>query len=413
MCATMCNLFWPDGELRQIIDRRPRNAAEPGPPADAPKKGRPSSFLGLVVPVEGCLRGCMDDLRNFYRDFSVPLERALSMAVGPLWRARDCQGSEALRELQRRRPTIHIHPGMKLRACFAGLSMGDSWAPALAQASHEGVLRAFDALRPDEHLQLGRMLPRAPQGHYSGVCIDDRVGVQIFDHACPAEMPGDATMTEYGGTRGSVLGPVDGSGVSGCPKSVRSFASKVMRSFPSNIQSKRTPTKRPGTDPVDSHMRELPRAPSSVGRDLEASTAADSAYEATGLQIHPKKKVRRASVFKAWGAQCEGDRALYSPLIELGSRLCVCVCVCTAKAAAGKASTERLLQKLLGLWAFAFQFRRPLFSLFEECTMQDILEGLPMSHSACQSPCVVATCCVLGFHGPQSPSAPPRLKEQA
>ncbi|CAE7266388.1 unnamed protein product [Symbiodinium microadriaticum] len=54
----------------EIIDRRPRNAAEPGPPADAPKKGR-----------------CMDDLRNFYRDFSVPLERALSMAVGPLWLA--------------------------------------------------------------------------------------------------------------------------------------------------------------------------------------------------------------------------------------------------------------------------------------------------------------------------------------
>ncbi|CAE7232920.1 unnamed protein product [Symbiodinium sp. CCMP2456] len=127
----VCNLFClqkPDGELRQIIDRRPRNAAERGPPADAPKMGHPSSFLGLVVPVEGCLRGCMDDLRNFYHEFSVPLERALSAAVGPLWRARDFQGSEALRELQRR--SNLVHPALwavisRLQLLLRGLTPGE------------------------------------------------------------------------------------------------------------------------------------------------------------------------------------------------------------------------------------------------------------------------------------------------
>ena len=50
--AHASNLFClqkPDGELRQIIDRRPRNAVERGPPDDAPKMGHVSSLLGIVT----------------------------------------------------------------------------------------------------------------------------------------------------------------------------------------------------------------------------------------------------------------------------------------------------------------------------------------------------------------------------
>ena len=52
------NLFClekPDGELRQTIDRRPRNALEKGPPKEAPKMGHCSVFLGLIIPPNGCL----------------------------------------------------------------------------------------------------------------------------------------------------------------------------------------------------------------------------------------------------------------------------------------------------------------------------------------------------------------------
>ena len=292
-----CNLFClakPDGELRQIIDRRPRNAAELGPPPSAPKMGHASSFLGIIVPREGCLRGCVDDLRNFYHEFSVPLERALSTPVGPRWKLQQFAGSRALQRLERRHPGVTKDGTRWVRACFAGLSMGDHWAPALAQASHEGLLEACGALIPDEKLVLGSPLPRSPSRHYSGVCIDDKVGIQVFNCA-PEKVP------------------------------------------PFN-----------------------PDAPPE-GRDLEACALAEAAYVKAGLQIHPKKKERRVRVFKAWGAQFEGDTGT----VSMDRTRLVSLCVCTARVAAHGVITERVLQKLLGLWAFAFQFRRPLFAIFE------------------------------------------------
>ena len=63
--------------------------------------------------------------------------------------------------------------------------MGDKWAPAIAQVSHERLLQQADALQPDEHIKLGFPLPRAPAGHYSGVCIDDKVSLQIFPCIVP------------------------------------------------------------------------------------------------------------------------------------------------------------------------------------------------------------------------------------
>ena len=73
----------PDGELRQIIDSRLRNSSELPPPKDAPKMGHVSSFLALVIPRDGCLRGYVDDLRNLYHEFVVSTARALSTVVGP------------------------------------------------------------------------------------------------------------------------------------------------------------------------------------------------------------------------------------------------------------------------------------------------------------------------------------------
>ena len=47
------NLFClekPDGELRQIIERRPRNSVESDPPREGPKMGHASVFVNLVIP---------------------------------------------------------------------------------------------------------------------------------------------------------------------------------------------------------------------------------------------------------------------------------------------------------------------------------------------------------------------------
>ena len=54
-----CNLFClakSDGELRQIIDRRPRNRVEADPPSEGPKMGHASSFVDILIPPNGCVR---------------------------------------------------------------------------------------------------------------------------------------------------------------------------------------------------------------------------------------------------------------------------------------------------------------------------------------------------------------------
>ena len=316
--SKVCNLFClskPDGELRQIIDRRPRNLAETPPPADGPKMGHCSVFLGLVVPQKGCLRGSLDDLRNFYHAFKVSQERALSTVVGPTWCAKDFWNSQAVAALRKRRPDLNISPSTRVAACFAGLSMGDHYAPAIAQLSHEKVLEKFGALRAEEHLKLGCPLPRAPLGHYSGICIDDKVSLQIF----PSYVPESASAQE---------------------------------------------------------------AP---GRDLEACAQADEAYIAVGLESHPKKKFRRASEFKAWGAHFEGNQGL----VGMDRAKLVSLCAATAKLASLGCCTEQLLQKVAGLWAFAFQFRRPLFAIFQEIYRVGHPKGLAdqkfrMPKSVCQ-----------------------------
>ena len=303
-----CNLFClekPDGELRQIIDRRPRNSSEVSPPLDGPKMGHASVFLGIVIPKGGCLRGSVDDLRNFYHAFKVPESRALSTPVGPTWRADDFKGSSALVALKQRHQGMSISSSTKVVACFGGLSMGDHWAPAIAQLSHEAVLKACGALREEEHLRLGFPLPRAPLSHYSGVCIDDKLSLQVFPHHVPVNAP----------------------------------------------------------------------ASQQAGRDLETCQQAEEAYNTVHLEVHQKKSLRRARMFKVWGAQFDGNQGLLS----MDATKLISLIVVTARVAKSKICTERLLQKLLGLWAFAFQFRRPLFSLFQEVYRIGHPEGFPDS----------------------------------
>ena len=279
-----------DGELRQIIDRRRRNAVECPPPGLASRMGHPGSLVKLVLSPSEVLLGSMDDIRNFYHEFSCSLERGLSTPVGGPWKAGDWASSHAYQALVARHPPGTIAPSTPVYMCFNGLSMGDHWAPAIAQLAHENVLRAGGAMDPDEELIPGGPLPPAQHGHMSGVCIDDRLSIQVFPRAQFRKRKAHLWL-----------------------------------------------------------------------RDLECASQAERAYQAVGLTPHPRKKVRREVVFTGWGAQVEGDRGL------LGAQRCKigALCMLTVAAASIRGLDQKSLECLLGSWAFCFQFRRCLFSLFQ------------------------------------------------
>lgn len=250
--------------------------------------GHPSSFLSIVIPDGFDLLGSMDDLRNYYHEFVVSQDRARSTPVGPVWNVRDWQGSQAAKELQSRFPHRTFSPGQSVFMCFKGLSMGDHWAPLIAQTSHENLLKSFDALREDEHLVLGHPLPRAPLGHFSGVCIDDRVNLQFVPHS-----------------------------------------------------------KQKGFEKL---------------RDEEAIEMAAHAYQQAGLSDHPKKRIRRSAVYTTWGAEIEGQHGF----VGMKRERIVALSVASMRAAQAKAITRQLVESMLGCWAFAFQFRRCLFSVIQK-----------------------------------------------
>lgn len=140
-------------------------------------------------------------------------------------------------------------------------------------------------LNDDERLKFGSALRRAPLGHFSGVCVDDKVNVQFV------------------------------------PK----------------------------------------HTPKVALRDTESCDFGDKAYSHAGLTYRPKKRIRRATVFQAWGAEVEGVVGL---LGAKRSRVASLSCV-TALCAKSQSVTRHLLEMLLGCWAFVLQFRRPLFSAIQ------------------------------------------------
>ena len=82
--------------------------------------------------------------------FKVSLERGLSTPVGPCWFARDFWNTKAMQVLRARLPHTQITSSTRVVGCFGGLSMGDAWAPCVAQIVRERVFSTFGALLDDE-----------------------------------------------------------------------------------------------------------------------------------------------------------------------------------------------------------------------------------------------------------------------
>ena len=84
-------------------------------------------------------------------------------------------------------------------------------------------------------------------------------------------------------------------------------------------------------------------------------------YSKDGLRIHPKKRVRRAVVFKAWGAEVEGDIGLVGPYRQRLHDLQVLTCLAVRR----RIFTMEVFDSVLGCWSFCCQFRRPLYAMLD------------------------------------------------
>lgn len=97
------------------------------------------------------------------------------------------------------------------------------------------------------------------------------------------------------------------------------------------------------------------------GRDLQAFQSAEHAYNSTGLETHPGKKVRRSPCCRVWGAEIEGvsglGRSISNPAFEA-----VATDFDQWWHSQVRPIDEKVLEALLGLWAYCAQFRRPMFS---------------------------------------------------
>ncbi|CAE8597800.1 unnamed protein product [Polarella glacialis] len=81
-----------------------------------------------------------------------------------------------------------------------------------------------------------------------------------------------------------------------------------------------------------------------------------------GLAAHSKKRRCREIVFTGRGAEVEGDVGLVGVPRTRLARLSMLSFVIGS----GSDVEHHLLESLCGCWALAFQFRRPLFALFEQ-----------------------------------------------
>jgi hypothetical protein len=149
---------------RLINDRRPLNIRE--------KRlnwcALPSGVMlnQLILADHQSVRASGDDLGNsFY------LIRHLDA-----WLPRNCFG-HAIRG--KKITWLNLEPNRLYYPSFKVVCMGDTNGVDIAQATHEGVLRAANCLRPEQTLVYGKLFP--PSDTLDGLYIDDHLVFQVVD----------------------------------------------------------------------------------------------------------------------------------------------------------------------------------------------------------------------------------------
>ena len=97
--------------------------------------------------------------------------------------------------------------------------------------------------------------------------------------------------------------------------------------------------------------------------DVLLQRRARAAYEAVGLERAVHKAFEQVPRFRAWGADVDGLLGEVSAPLEGRQQLFRIV----SSLCAVRRATKRVLQRVLGLFAVAFGFQRPLLALLHHC----------------------------------------------
>ncbi|CAE7669804.1 osm1 [Symbiodinium sp. CCMP2592] len=109
--------------------------------------------------------------------------------------------------------------------------------------------------------------------------------------------------------------------------------------------------------PVDGTF--IPPEAQVTDADMQQMQKAELAYLEAGLERAVHKAFRAQTLFKAWGAQVDGIRGTVGAPLDVRQQLWVLL----GKLVSGGFASKEVLRKIVGYLAFAFQYRRELYSL--------------------------------------------------
>ena len=143
-------------EDRLIHDRRPENSTMPR--LDWASLPSGACYTRMLLQPNEYLRGSGDDLRNYYYALKLPEN----------WIKYNSVGRRVDKSLV---ATYGGDPSIPYRLCFRVLGMGDTNGCAIAQATHEAVLKSAGLLSPEVTLKYGDPVPKSDL--WEGVYLDD------------------------------------------------------------------------------------------------------------------------------------------------------------------------------------------------------------------------------------------------
>ena len=143
-------------EDRLIYDRRPENSTMPR--LDWASLPSGACYTRMLLQPNEYLRGSGDDLRNYYYALKLPEN----------WIKYNSVGRRVDKSLV---ATYGGDPSIPYRLCFRVLGMGDTNGCAIAQATHEAVLKSAGLLAPEVTLKYGDPVPKSDL--WEGVYLDD------------------------------------------------------------------------------------------------------------------------------------------------------------------------------------------------------------------------------------------------
>eukprot|EP00439_Symbiodinium_sp_Y106_P053850 s3531_g7.t1 len=143
-------------EDRLIFDRRPENSTMPRLDWAALPSG--ACYTRMLLKPDEFLRGFGDDLRNYYYALELPENWIKYNSVG--------------RRVDKALVSAYGgDPNVPYRLCFRVLGMGDTNGCAIAQATHEAVLKSERVLASEVTLKYGAPVPKTDL--WEGVYLDD------------------------------------------------------------------------------------------------------------------------------------------------------------------------------------------------------------------------------------------------